>query len=388
MVSMLKCNDPSRAYQTTRYIGKRELLNLLGTFMQETKIIHFASDNYVGAHPEIAKIIMESMMTTELPYGNDTYSKKANLDLKKAFQADCESYFIGTGTAANVTALKTMLRSIDCVISADLAHINGAECGALENFIGAKIFTVKSINGKMNLDSIKEVYHSLNNNHHNKPRAISITQSTELGTVYTCEEIKEICDFAHANNLYIHMDGSRLANAAAYLNKSLKEIVTDTGIDILSFGATKNGGLLAEAVVIFNRKLSDDFLYIQKQAMQLYSKMRIIPAQFIAYLKNDLWLTNAKNANTMAKVIEEGLKKCKYLKIINPIETNQIFVELPVGLKDEILKKYYLYVTSENLNNKTCVIRIITSYNSNIEEVNKLISDFKSIEYNYSLINN
>lgn len=355
--------------------------------MQETKIIHFASDNYVGAHPEIAKIIMESMMATELPYGNDTYSKKANRELRKTFQADCESFFIGTGTASNITALKTMLRSIDCVICADIAHINGAECGALENFIGAKIFTVKSTNGKMQLDSIKEVFHSLNNNHHNKPRAISITQSTELGTVYTCKEIKEICDFAHSHNLYVHMDGSRLANAAAYLNKSLKEIVTDTGIDILSFGATKNGGLLAEAVVIFNKKLAEDFPYIQKQAMQLYSKMRIIPAQIIAYLKNDLWLTNAKNANAMAKIIEEGLFNCNYIKITNPVETNQIFIEMPIPLKDEILKNYYLYVISENQNNQTCVIRVITSYNSNIEEVNKLISDFKAAEYNYSLLN-
>ncbi len=356
--------------------------------MQETKIIQFASDNYVGVHPEIAKAIMESMMGTELPYGNDTYSKKATLELRKTFQADCEAFFIGTGTASNITALKSMLRSIDSVICTDIAHITGAECGALENFIGAKIFTAITTNGKINVDSIKKVYHSLNNNHHNKPCAISITQSTELGTVYTCQEIKEICDFAHSHNLYVHMDGSRLANAAAYLNKSLKEIITDTGIDILSFGATKNGGLLAEAVVIFNKKLAEDFPYIQKQAMQLFSKMRIIPAQIIAYLKDDLWLTNAKNANAMAKIIEEGLFDCKYIKIIAPVETNQIFIEMPMLLKDEILKIYYLYIISENQNNKTCVVRMIASYNSNIEEVNKLISDFKTIEYNYSLLNN
>lgn len=376
-----------RAYQTTCYFGKQDLLNLLGIFMQETKIIHFASDNYVGAHPEIAKIIIESMMTTELPYGNDTYSKKADLELKRVFQTDCESFFIGTGTASNITALKTMLRSIECVICADIAHINGAECGALENFIGAKIFTVKSTHGKMNLSSIKEVYHSLQDNHHNKPRAISITQSTELGTVYTCEEIKEICDFAHSHNLYVHMDGSRLANAAAFLNKSLKEIVVDTGVDILSFGATKNGALLAEAVVIFHKKLAEDFPYIQKQAMQLFSKMRIIPAQFIAYLKDDLWLKNAKNANAMAKIIEEGLNHCKDLKITNPVETNQVFIEMPIALKNEILKTYYLYVISENQSNQNCIVRVITSFNSNIQEINKLISDFKSAEYNYSLIN-
>ena len=256
--------------------------------MNDPIIIQFASDNYVGAHPEVAKIITESMLTTEIPYGNDSYSKRAKAEIQRIFQANCETYFVGTGTASNVTALKTMMRSIDCVICAEVSHINGAECGAFENFVGAKIFTINSNNGKINVNSIKEKLLSLNNNHHNKPAVISITQSTELGTVYSCKETKEICEFAHANNLYVHMDGSRLSNAACYLNKSLKEITIDCGIDILSFGATKNGCLLAEAVIIFNQKLATDFPYIQKQAMHLFSKMRIIPAQFLAFLKNVL----------------------------------------------------------------------------------------------------
>lgn len=354
--------------------------------MQDSKIIHFASDNFVGTHPEIAKVIFESMSSIEFPYGKDTYSKKAELEIQKAFQADCRSFFIGTGTAANITALKTILRSIDAVICSDIAHINGAECGALENFIGAKIFTTKNVNGKMQLSGLKEVYNSLNDTHHNKPRAISITQSTELGTVYTCQEIKEICDFAHENNLFVHMDGSRLANAAVFLNRSLKEIVTDTGIDILSFGATKNGALQAEAVVIFNQTLVDDFYYIQKQAMHLFSKIRIIPAQFITYLKDDLWLANAKNANTMAKLIEEGLSGCNFLNIIAPVQTNQIFIELPIELKNIIFNNYYFYVISENKNNQTCIIRIITSFNSEVGEVKKLIYDFKLADYDYSLL--
>ncbi|APJ02958.1 threonine aldolase family protein [Silvanigrella aquatica] len=356
--------------------------------MQETKIIQFASDNYVGAHPDIAKIINEAMLTTELPYGQDSYSQKAQLEIQQVFQSDCAVFFIGTGTACNVMALKTMLRSIDAVICSDLAHINGAECGALENFTGSKIFTAKSIDGKINVKAIKEVYNSLNNIHYSKPAAISITQATELGTVYTCEEIKEICNFAHSHNLYVHMDGARLANAAAALNNSLKEMVTDTGVDILSFGATKNGALIAEAAVIFNKKLAKDFNYIQKQSMQLFSKMRIIPAQFIAYLQNDLWLNNAKNANTKCKMIAEGLSHCKNLKILNSVETNQIFIELPITLKDEILKTYYLYVSNENIDKKTCVIRLITSYNTSLNDANKLISDFKSLDYNFSLLNN
>jgi threonine aldolase len=355
--------------------------------MQDPKIIQFASDNYVGAHPEVAKIIMESIQTTELPYGNDTYSKKANLEFKKIFQSDCETFFVGTGTSSNIIALKTILKSYECFICADIAHINGAECGAFENFTGAKIFPVKSSNGKMSLDSIKEVYYSFQDSHYNKPKAISLTQSTEHGTVYTCEEIKEICDFAHANQLYVHMDGARIANAAAYLNKSFKEMTVDAGVDILSFGATKNGTLLAESVVIFNKKLLEDFGYIQKQSMQLFSKMRMIPAQFIAYFQNDLWLSNALNANKMAKEIEMGFLDCRYLKIINRVETNQIFIQLPIALKNEIFKNYHFYTFSENLKDQSCTIRLVTSFNTSLNDVQKLISDFKSAEYNYSLLN-
>lgn len=354
--------------------------------MQDPKIIQFASDNYVGAHPEIAKIIMESMQPIELPYGNDSYSKKANQEFKKLFQTDCETFFVGTGTSSNIIALKTILKSYECVICADYAHINGAECGAFENFIGAKIFTVKTKDGKMNLNSIKEVFQSFQNTHFNKPKAISITQSTEFGTVYTCEEIKEICDFAHNHNLYVHMDGARISNAAAFLKKSFKEMTVDAGVDILSFGATKNGALIAEAVVVFNKKLLEDFGYIQKQSMHLFSKMRVIPAQFLAYFKNDLWLSNAKNANNMAKEIEIGFKDCKFLNIINSVETNQIFIKLPIALKDEIFKNYYFYISSENHQDKTCVIRLITSFNTSLSDVQKLIADFKSAEYNYSLL--
>ena len=354
--------------------------------MQDPKIILFASDNYVGAHPEIAKMITESMQSVELPYGNDSYSKKANLEFKKIFQTDCETFFVGTGTSSNIIALKTILKSYECAICSDISHINGAECGAFENFIGAKIFTVKSKNGKMDLNSIKDLFYSFQNTHYNKPKAISITQSTELGTVYTCEEIKKICDFAHAHNLYVHMDGARIANAAAYLNKSFKEMTVDTGIDILSFGATKNGALIAESVVVFNKNLLKDFGYIQKQSMQLFSKMRMIPAQFLAYFNNDLWLKNALNANNMAKEIENGFQDSKFLKITNKVETNQIFIEMPSALKDEIFKHYYFYIYSENFANKTCIIRLITSFSTTYNEVQKLISDFKLADSNFSLI--
>ncbi|WGL58946.1 aminotransferase class V-fold PLP-dependent enzyme [Pigmentibacter sp. JX0631] len=355
--------------------------------MQDTKIIQFASDNYVGAHPDIAAILMTSLESIEIPYGSDTYSKLAKEEFQKQFKQDCEVFFVGTGTAANVVALKSILRSYEGVICSDIAHINTAEGGALENFIGAKIFTAPShaSDGKLTLSSLKQVFQNFRNIHFNKPRAVSITQSTELGTVYTCEEIKEICDFAHANGLIVHMDGARIANAAAYLKKTFKEMVVDTGVDILSFGATKNGAIMAEAIVVFNKDLIKDMLYIQKQSMQLFSKMRFIPAQFIPYFKNNLWLKNAANANEKAYYIAEELKSTKLYKILNKVETNQIFIELPINLKDDLAKNYLFYITQENFEKNICSIRIITSYNTSEADAQKLISDFKQAEYNFLL---
>ncbi len=354
--------------------------------MQDSKIIQFASDNYVGTHPEIIKKIVESMTSIELPYGQDSYSQQASKDLQKSFQTDCKSFFVGTGTAANVLALKTILKSHHAVVCTDIAHINGAECGALENMTGAKIFQAKHQQGKLTISAIENILNAKNDFHHNTPKAVSITQPTELGTVYTLQEIKEICDYAHSKNLFVHMDGARLANAAATLNVNLKEMVTDTGVDILSFGATKNGGSLAEAVVIFNKKLAEDFIHIQKQGMQLFSKSRIIPAQFIAYLKDHLWLNNAKHANRVAKEIAESLQNLKFIKTLMPVETNQIFIELPTSLKDQLLSKYYLYISSEDQVTQTTTFRIVTSYNTSPEDAQKLMSYLKSLDYDYGLI--
>ncbi len=358
--------------------------------MQDTKIIQFASDNYVGSHPEITAAIVSSLESIEIPYGADSMGLLAKAEFSRIFRQECDTYFVGTGTSSNIIALKSILKSYEAVICTDIAHINTAEGGAFESFIGAKIFTAQSqkTNGKLTLNSIKEVYQNFRNTHFNKPKAISITQSTELGTVYSCAEIKEICDFAHENNMYVHMDGARIANAAAYLKKSFKEMVVDTGIDILSFGATKNGAIMAEAVVVFNKNLNEDMGYIHKQSMQLFSKMRFIPAQFLPYFKNNLWLKNAENANDKAYYIANELKTLKLYKVINQVETNQIFVELPIPLKDEILKKYLLYITAENFTTNTCTLRIVTSFNTTLTDAQKLVTDFKHAEYNYLLLKN
>ncbi|KAB8029182.1 threonine aldolase family protein [Fluviispira multicolorata] len=352
--------------------------------MQEYKITQFASDNYVGTHPEIIKIINESMLATELPYGNDTYSVKAKEEFRRIFQTDCDIYFFGTGTASNVIALQSGLRSIDGVLCSDIAHIAQDECGAFENFTGAKLFTIKNENGKITLENLKEYLNTISPIRNNYPKIVSLTQVTEYGTIYTQEELKEICSYAHSKSMIVHMDGARLANAAASLNKSLKELTVDVGIDILSFGATKNGALLAEAVVIFNKSLIKDFEYIHKQSMQLFSKIRFIPAQFLAFLKNDLWLSNAQNSNAMAQKVSMGLKSIKSIKQLYPVDANEIFLELPTTLKDEIAKKYYFYVFAENLKEMTSTIRFVTSFNTTNEDVTKLIEEIKKLAKPYN----
>ncbi|WP_186645558.1 threonine aldolase family protein [Fluviispira vulneris] len=351
--------------------------------MQEYKITQFASDNYVGTHPEIIKIINESMLVTELPYGKDTYSIRAKEEFRRIFQTDCEVYFFATGTASNVVALQAALRSIDGVLCSDVAHIAQDECGAFENFTGAKLFTIQNVNGKIALESLKKYFNSIHPIRHNYPKIVSLTQVTEYGTVYTVEELKEICAFAHAKSMIVHMDGARLANAAAALNKSLKELTADVGIDILSFGATKNGALLAEAVIIFNKSLIKDFEYIHKQSMQLFSKMRFIPAQFLAYLKNDLWHECALNSNSMAQKIANGIKEIKNIRLCYPVDANEIFIELPTAMKDEFAKKYYFYVFAENLLEKTSLIRLVTSFNTNSDDVTELIAALKRAEADY-----
>jgi threonine aldolase len=347
--------------------------------MQEHQIICFASDNVVGAHPKIMTSIIESMSTPERPYGDDSFSQKAQLAFQKIFTPHCKTYFMGTGTAANVVSLKSFLKSIHSIFCTDIAHINGPECGALENLCGAKIIPIQHQNGKITLKALQKAYKAIPTHHHNKPQAISLTQPTELGTVYTCQELKAICDFAHAENLWVHMDGARLANAAIELDKTFKEITADAGIDILSFGATKNGGLIAEAVVILNQDLDKDFVYYQKQSLQLLSKMRIIPAQFLAYFQDNLWKKNAQHANDMAKAIAFALQENRHIKIIAPVQTNQLFLKIPLTLKEQLFKKYYVYVQSESFEEKFCVIRIVTSYCTTREQIHELIFTLKHL---------
>ena len=253
----------------------------------------FGSDNHAGVHPSIMAAIAAANRGPAVAYGADSHTARAIEKFKEHFGANIDVYFVFNGTGANVIALKTLTQPFNAVICSEHAHINADECGAPENFLGCKLKTVHTRDGKITIDDIGRQLEGRLDQHRVQPAVVSITQATELGTVYTPDEISAIADFCHGHGLYLHMDGARIANAAAGLNVGLNECSGALGVDLLSFGGAKNGLLFGEALVSFQPQLSKNTQFIRKQAMQLASKMRFIAAQFSALLTDDLWLENA-----------------------------------------------------------------------------------------------
>src|SRR5579864_7029197 len=261
----------------------------------------FASDNNAGIHPEVLKAIAAVNQGHVVGYGDDPYTESAIRKFHEHFGSDIAVFFVFNGTAANVLGLKALTDSYHAVICAEAAHIYTDECGAPEKFTGCKLIPIPTADGKLTVESARHAYHGIGDQHHVQPRVISVTQATEMGTVYTPREVRDLARFAHDRDMFLHMDGARIANAAVSLGLTLREATRDLGVDVLSFGGTKNGVMGAEAVVFFNKKFSRDFLYLRKQGMQLASKMRFISAQFEALLSNNLWKKNAEHANRMAR---------------------------------------------------------------------------------------
>jgi len=335
----------------------------------------FASDNNSGVHPKILEAICDCNREHVLSYGDDLYTKKAIEKFKEVFGDEIEVYFVANGTGANVIGLSSLLRPFEGVICAETAHINVDECGAIERFSGSKLLQVPHNKGKITIEVIRKTLHGLGDEHHTQPKVISISQVTEFGTVYSIKELKELADFAHENNLLLHVDGSRISNAAAALGCSFKEMLKDTGVDLVSFGGTKNGMMYGEAIISFNPELSKNLKYARKQGMQLLSKMRFIAAQFIAFLEKDLWRQNAVQANSMAKLLEEELKSVTEVKFLSEIQANMIFVEIPREWIEKLQEKYYFYVVDE----ETSLVRWVTSYDTTEEEVMDFVGYIKGI---------
>ncbi len=340
----------------------------------------FASDNTASVHPLIMKAIEEVNRGQYVSYGDDPFTEQAINKFKEVFGEDAEVFFTLTGTASNVLSIRAFTQPFNSVLCTDVSHINIDECGAPENIAGIKLVQIKSADGKLNPKMIAPHLGVIGNEHHSQPRLISITQTTEVGTVYTYNELKELTEFAHNNGLYVHMDGARLANAASYLNLSLKKLTYDAGIDVLSFGGTKNGMMIGEAVIIFNRESNrnfiDSFKYIRKQSMQLLSKMRYISSQFIAYFENDLWLKNAEHANKMAQYLSNKLLEFyPDIEIMYKIEGNAVFVKIPERILDELKKDFYFYIWDNN----GPVIRLMSSFETNRSDIDNLVSRLKQL---------
>jgi len=331
----------------------------------------FASDNNAGVHPEVLKALSSVNQGHVVGYGDDPYTDSAVRQFKRHFGDDIEVFFVFNGTAANCLSLKALTKSYDAVICAEAAHIYVDECGAPEKFTGCKLIPIPTKkDGKLTVEAVRSAYHGIGDQHHVQPRVISITQATEVGTVYKPDEIRRLADFAHERSMFLHVDGARIANAAASLGWNLRESTRDLGVDVLSFGATKNGGMGAEAVVFFEAKFAADFKFCRKQGMQLASKMRFLSAQFEALFKNDLWLKNARHSNRMAQLLKRELSKIPQVKVIYKVEANGVFAEIPRRAIAKLQKRYFFYVWDE----AQSVVRWMCSWDTTEQDVKQFVA--------------
>jgi threonine aldolase len=320
----------------------------------------FASDNNAGIHPVLLESIAAANSGHVIAYGDDEYTLRAESAFRDHFGSAAEVFFVLTGTGANVLSLASFTRSFNSVICAETAHIQVDECGAPEKFTQCKMLPVVTPDGKLTAEGIRKHLHGFGFEHHAQPRVISISQPTEMGTVYTPSEIRSLADLAHKNNMVLHMDGARLANAAVSLDLPFKAFTTDAGVDVLSFGGTKNGMLFGESVVFLKPGMSAEFKYFRKQGMQLASKMRYISAQFEAYLTRDVWRTNAMHANKMAQLLYEKTSSIPGIKITQKVQANAVFAIIPANLVAALQEKYFFYVWDE----VTSEVRWMTSFDT------------------------
>ena len=333
----------------------------------------FASDNNAGVHPEVLKAIAAANQGHVVGYGDDPYTGSAVRQFKRHFGPDIEVFFVFNGTAANCLGLRALTNSYHAVICAEAAHIYVDECGAPEKFTGCKLIPIPTQDGKLTVEGVRAAYHGIGVEHHVQPRVISITQATEVGTVYKPDELRQLANFAHNHSMFLHVDGARIANAAAASGLKLREATRDLGVDVLSFGATKNGAMGAEAVIFFDPALAADFKYYRKQGMQLASKMRFLSAQFESLFKNDLWLRNAQHANRMAQLLKREVSKIPQVKIVYRVEANGLFAQIPRRAIAKLQKRYFFYVWNE----EQSVVRWMCSWDTTEADV-KQFAEFLS----------
>ena len=334
---------------------------------------HFISDNACGVHPEVFEAMAEANRGHAVAYGYDAYTERAVALLREQFGGSIEVLLALTGTGANVLALQSVLRSYEAVICADCSHLYRDECGAPEKFIGAKLLPAPTTQGKLTPDAMEALLSDTNKVHRVQPRVVTISQCTEWGTVYTPAELKVMADFCHDNDLLLHVDGARLCNAAVALGSSLRAVTADCGVDVLSFGGTKNGLMGAEAVVFFNPQLAQGAAFYRKQAMQLCSKMRFVAAQFVALLSRDLWQRNATHANAMAARLAAAVGDIDSVRIVMPVESNAVFAQLP---PDRVARLQATTVFAV-WDSRQSIVRWMTSFDTTEEDVDRFAENIR-----------
>lgn len=337
----------------------------------------FASDNNSGVHPAIFKAMEAANKGHVVGYGDDPFTQKAINVFKEKFGTDTAVFFVFNGTGANVLSLSTVTQSFHSVICAETAHIQEDECGAPEKFTGCKLIPVEPVQGKLTPATIQPHLKGFEFEHHSQPRVISISQVSEMGTVYQVGEIRALAGLAHKNNMLLHMDGARIANAAISLDLDFKEFTVDCGVDILSFGGTKNGMMMGEAVLFFNPGLTLNTKYIRKQSMQLYSKMRFVGAQFLAYFENDLWKKTAIHANNMAKLLRAEVAKIPEIEITQPVDANGIFAIVPREIIEPLQNSFYFYIWDDTKPE----VRWMTSFDTTEKEIFEFVALIKELIY-------
>jgi threonine aldolase len=308
----------------------------------------FASDNYAGVHPEILQALTIANGGHVGSYGADPYTAAATEVLRSHFGAQAEVFFVFNGTGANVVSLQAMTQRWDAVICAESAHINVDECGAPEKIAGLKLLPVAAPDGKLTPELIDVHAWGFGDEHRAQPRVVSITQATELGTVYTPAEVAAVCEHAHEHGMLVNLDGARIANAAAALDVPLRAFTTDAGVDIISFGGTKNGLMYGEAIVVLNPSAVRGMLFLRKAAMQLSSKMRFVGVQFETLLGTDLWLRSAQHANAMAKRLAAAVGDVPGIRISREVQANAVFAVLPREVTARLQERFHFYVWSEH----------------------------------------
>jgi len=333
----------------------------------------FASDNFAGAHPDVLAAIADANDGHVPAYGDDPYTAAAEQRLREHFGDDTRPFLVFNGSAANVLSLIAAARPFEAVICPESAHMNVDECGAPERIAGVKLYTVAAPGGKLTAELVGSRLRSIRvgDQHAAQPRIVSISNASELGTVYTPDETRALAELAHERGMLLHVDGARLANAAACLDHSLRALTTDAGADVVSFGGTKNGLVAGEAVVFCDPALAADFEYIRKQALQLASKMRFVAAQLDALLRDDLWLRNAAHANAMAGRLAHAVKEISGVRITELVESNAVFAILPVAARERLLAAWPGELPFHLWNADTGEVRWMTAWDTTEQDVDE-----------------